>query len=146
MRRTKTWLIPPLLAAAAALAPAPADAGAATYVARPADGGRIALRVDGGRLRSVKATLPSRCENNHGGSWGAPLGIDLTGAVVLRSGGFGFQGQAPSEVRYQLDGRLRGGAIAGRLRLTYLDLDFVGVDDSYLCDTGTVPYRAVKRR
>jgi hypothetical protein len=118
----------------------------ARYVARPADGGRIVLDVDGGRLRRAEATLPARCENNHGGSWSSTLGIALTGAVALRSGRFGIQGQAANEVRYELAGRLRNGVVSGRVRLTYLDLDFVDVDDSYLCDTGTRRYRGVRRR
>jgi hypothetical protein len=145
-RRLPAALLPPLLAVGAAVSLAPADAAAATYVARPADGGRIELEVDRGRLRRAEATLPSRCENNHGGNWDARLRIDLTGAVALRSGRFDIQGQAPDEVRYKFDGRLRDGAISGRMRLTYLDLDFIGVDDSYLCDTGSVRYRGVKRR
>jgi hypothetical protein len=49
-------------------------------------------------------------------------------------------------VRYQFDGRLRGRAISGHVRLTYLDLDFVGGDDSYLCDTEPLRYRATRRR
>ena len=65
--------------------------------------------------------------------------------MALRSGRFAVQGQASNQVRYQLAGRLRNGAISGRVRLTFLDLDFVGVDDSYLCDTGTRRYRGVRR-
>ena len=102
--------------------------------------------VDGARLRRAEATLPARCENNHGGSWSSTLGIALAADVALRSGKFAIQGQAPNEVKYELAGRLRNGAISGRVRLTYLDLDFVGVDDSYVCDTGTLRYRAVRRR
>ena len=116
------------------------------YTARPAGGGRIVLAVDGARLRRAEATLPARCENNHGGSWSSTLGIALAADVALRSGKFAIQGQAPNEVKYELAGRLRNGAISGRVRLTYLDLDFVGVDDSYVCDTGTLRYRAVRRR
>ena len=96
--------------------------------------------------RAWIAPLPARCENNHGGSWSSTLGIALTGAVALRSRRFGLQGQAPNQVRYQLAGRLRNRAISGRVRLTFLDLDFVGVDDSYVCDTGTRRFRAVRRR
>jgi hypothetical protein len=117
----------------------------ARYVARLAGGGQVVLGVDRGRLRRLEAALPARCENNHGGSWSTTLAIALTGDVALRSGRFAFQGQAPSEVSYQLSGRLRNGAISGRVRLTFLDLDFVGVDDSYLCDTGTRRYRGVRR-
>ncbi len=91
------------------------------------------------------AKLPAGCENNHGGSWSSPLGIAWTGDLALRSGRFDIQGRATNQVRYQIAGRLRNGAISGRLRLTFLDLDFVGVDDSYLCDTGTRRYRGVRR-
>ena len=68
--------------------------------------------------------------------------------MALQSGRFGFQGQARNKVRFQVDGRLRNGAISGRIRLTYLDIDHVGVgvDKSFLCDTGTTSYRAVRRR
>ena len=100
----------------------------------------------GRQRRPIRATLPARCENNHGGSWTARLTIALTGRLPLRSAAFGIQGQAPNEVRYQLEGRRRKGAVYGRLRLTFLDLDFIGVDDSYLCDTSSRRYRAVKRR
>jgi hypothetical protein len=41
-----------------------------------------------------------------------------------------------------VSGRVRGDAISGRARLTFLDLDVVGADDSFLCDTGTRRYRA----
>lgn len=123
------------------------DARAARYVARPADGGRIVFHVQGGRLVRVAATLPARCENNHGGSWTATLAVDLNGRLALRSGGFSIQGQARNKVRYQLGGRLRGSAISGSARLTYLDLDFVGPsDDSYLCNTGPTRYRGMRRR
>ena len=103
------------------------------------------LDIDGGRLRRADATLPARCENNHGGSWFSTLGIAWTGGLALRSGRFGIHGQASNGVRYELAGRLRDGAISGRVRLTFLDIDFVGVDDSYLCDTGTRRYRGVRR-
>ena len=33
---------------------------------------------------------------------------------------------------------------AGRGRLTFLDLDFDGADDSFLCDTGTRRSRTVR--
>ena len=148
LRRRSAWwpLSLGALTIGASLWLAPADAGAAEYVARPADGGRIVLEVERGRLRRAEATLPARCENNHGGNWASGLEIRLTGDLALQSGRFDIQGQAPNEVRYDFRGRRRNGAISGRLRLTYLDLDFVGVDDSYLCDTGTRRYRAVKRQ
>ena len=133
-------------AAGAALALAPPDAGAATYAARPAGGGRIALEVVRDRLRRIELALPARCDRNSGGSWRTRLAIDVRDSLALQAGRFGLQGQAPDKVRYQLDGRLRGTAITGRVRLTYLDLDFVGVDDSYLCDTQILRYRAVRRR
>ena len=136
------------LAGAATLPVSAADAMAARYVAKPAGGGRLAFDVVSGELRRIQATLPSRCENNHGGSWSARLAIDESGAVALQSGRFGFQGQARNKVRFQVDGRLRKGALSGRIRLTYLDIDHVGVgvDKSFLCDTGTTSYRAVRRR
>ena len=118
----------------------------ARYVARPAGGGQIVLQVDRGRLRRLDATLPAGCENNHGGRWSSPLGIAWTGDLALQSGRFAIQGRTSNQVRYQLAGRLRNGAISGRVRLTFLDLDFVGVDDSYVCDTGTRRYRGVRRR
>jgi hypothetical protein len=121
-----------------------ADASAARYVATPADGGRIALDVTDGRLLRVRAALPARCENNHGGNWNDRLAVDQHGDLALRNGRFRIQGRAPNRIRYDISGRLRGGAISGRARLTFLDLDFVGADDSYLCDTGTRRYRAVR--
>ena len=136
----------PLLAVPAALALASPEADAARYVAKPAGGGRIALDVVRNQLRRIDVALPSRCERNSGGVWSARLAVDVRGTLALHGGRFGLSGRAPNQVRYQLDGRLRGGAIAGRVRLTYLDLDFVGVDDSYLCDTQTLRYRAVRRR
>jgi hypothetical protein len=134
-----------LLAAGVTLPAASAEA--ARYVARP-DGGKIALVVTGGELRRVDAQLPSRCEDSDGQhSWSAPLGMTLSGgSVALQSNRFSFQGEAPNGVKYQLSGRLRGGAISGRLRMTYLDIDVVGFDESYLCDTGTTGYRATRRR
>lgn len=145
----RTTAIPLLAALTLAGAPAlaPADAGAAAYVARSADGGRVKLQVAGGELRRVDVRLPARCENNHGGNWDTRLGITLSGELALERGRFAIQGRAPNEVRYELRGRRRAGAISGRVRLTYLDIDHVGVgvDDSYLCDTGTSRYRAVKR-
>ena len=145
---SRAWIAPPLIGVVfmfAGTAYAARHDATVRYVARPAGGGRIVLVVDRGRLRRLEATLPAGCENNHGGRWSATLGIALTGDVALRSGRFALQGQAPNEVTYQLSGRLRSGAISGRVRLTYLDLDFVGVDDSYLCDTGTRRYRGVRR-
>jgi hypothetical protein len=97
--------------------------------------GGTSPRPGAGRLRTKEA-------NNHGGSWSARLVLDISGTVALRSGGFGFQGEAPNKVKYQIDGRLRNGVVSGRLRLTYLKLDFIGFDDSYLCDSGTTSYRA----
>jgi hypothetical protein len=125
-----------------------ADAAArvARYVAQPPDGGRIALDVRSDQLRRVAVTLPARCENSHGGSWFARLAIDLTDKLALRSGGFAIQGRAANRVRYEVDGRLRNGAISGRVRLTYLHLDFIGFDGSYVCDTGTRRYRSARRR
>jgi hypothetical protein len=147
-RRACGALVASLIVAVAVAALLPADASALgrVYVAKPAAGGRIVLDVGDGRLRRAAAKVPARCENNHGGSWTATLAIDLRGGVALRSGRFGIQGQSANKVRYQLGGRVRDGAISGRVRLTFLDLDFVGVDDSYLCDTGTRRYRAVRRR
>ena len=92
----RTLLLAALAGAATLPVPA-ADAMAARYVAKPAGGGRIALDVVSGQLRRIQATLPSRCENDHGGSWSARLAIDESGAVALQSGRFGFQGQAPQQ-------------------------------------------------
>jgi hypothetical protein len=121
-----------------------ADASAARYVATPAGGGRIVLNVNDGRLLRARVTVPARCENTHGGNWDTRLAVDRRGDLALQDGGFRIQGRAPSRVRYDVRGRLRGGAISGRARLTFLDLDFVGADESYLCDTGTRRYRAVR--
>jgi hypothetical protein len=145
----------PALAALAAAVPTAGvteTASAARYVAEPAPGGRIALKVKRGVLRSVNAKLPARCENVHGGTWNAPLRIGLRGDLALRRGAFHIEGQAPNGVRYQIKGRLRGGTIAGPARLTYFYNDVVGQgdpdlsDDSYLCDTGTHRYRAKRTR
>jgi hypothetical protein len=147
-RSSRAWLAPLLIGAvltSAGTAHAAQHDATARYVARPAGGGQIVLQVDRGRLRRLEAALPARCENNHGGSWSSTLGIAWKGDVALQSGRFAIQGRASNDVRYQLGGRLRDGAISGRLRLTFLDLDFVGVDDSYLCDTGTRRYRGVRR-
>ena len=40
------------------------DAHAAGYVATPADGGRIVLNVNDGRLVRVRAALPARCDDS----------------------------------------------------------------------------------
>ena len=144
------WIAPLLIGAVLTSAGA---AHAAHQDARERDTSRSRRTAAGsrststrGRLRRAAATLPARCENNHGGSWSSTLGIAWTGAVALRSGGFGIQGRAANGVRYELAGRLRNGAISGRVRLTFLDLDFVGFDDSYLCDTGMRRYRGARRR
>jgi hypothetical protein len=100
------------------------------------------LNVNDGRLVRVRAALPARCENTHGGNWDSRLAVDLRGDLVLQNRRFRIQGRAPSRVRYDVSGRLSGGVISGRARLTFLDLDFVGADDSFLCDTGTRRYRA----
>jgi hypothetical protein len=134
----------PLLGIALSLAAA--DARAATYVAQPAGGGRVELEATRGKLLRAEASLPARCENNHGGSWDGNLVLDLSGELALRRGGrFAIEGQAANGVRYELRGRRRSGAYTGRIWLTYLDIDHVGVDDSYLCDTGRLRYRAVKQ-
>ena len=146
---SRAWIAPLLIGAvltSAGTAHAAQRDATARYVARPADGGRIVLDVDRGRLRRLEATLPVGCENNHGGSWSSTLGIAWSGDVALRSGRFAIQGRASNDVRYQVAGRLRSGAISGPVRLTFVDFDFVGVDDSYLCDTGTRRYRGVRRR
>jgi hypothetical protein len=120
-----------------------ADANARTYVGQPAGGGRITLKLDEGRLRHVKARMPARCESNNGQRWRRTLVVNVSGALALRSGRFSIQGRVPNGVRGDLRGRLRNGRISGRVRLTFLDLDYVGPsDDSYLCDTGTRRYRA----
>jgi hypothetical protein len=124
------------------LSVAVASADARTYVGRFAGGGAIALKVSDGRLRHVAASLPAGCDNNHGGRWTRTLEVDVSGALALRSGRFSVQGEAPNGVRGDLRGRLRNGTIAGRLRLTDLYIDHFGVDESYLCDTGTRPFRA----
>ncbi len=120
-----------------------ADANARTYVGQPAGGGRIAIKIDGGRVRQVEASIPASCESNNGQHWRTTLVVNVSGNLPLRSGRFRIQGQAPNGVRGDLRGRLRSGRISGRVRLTFLDLDYVGPsDDSYLCDTGTRPFRA----
>jgi hypothetical protein len=119
-----------------------ANANAKTYVGQFAGGGSIALKVSGGSLRQVAASMPAGCENNHGGRWTRTLTVNVRGAVPLRSGRFSVQGEAPNGVKGDLRGRLRNGVISGRLRLTYLYLDHFGVDESYLCDTGTRRFRA----
>ena len=129
-------------AVAAGASLAAADADAARYVATPAGGGRVVLNVADGRLVRARAALPARCENTHGGNWDSRLAVSLRGDLALRQGRFRIQGRAPSRVRYDIGGRLRDGAITGRARLTLLDLDFVGADDSFLCDTGPRRYRA----
>jgi hypothetical protein len=121
---------------------AAASADAKTYVGRFAGGGAIGLKISDGRLRQVRASLPAGCENNLGGSWTRTLEVNVSGAVALRSGRFSVQGKAPNGVRGDLHGRLRNGAISGQLRLTELYIDHFGVDESYLCDTGTRPFRA----
>jgi hypothetical protein len=122
-----------------------ADAGAAIYVAQPDGGGRIELEAKRGHLLRADASLPAHCENNHGGTWRDDVGMSLSGDLAFQSGRFHIQGEAPNGVKYDFRGRRRKGAISGRLRMTYLDLDFVGVDDSYLCDTGMTRYRAARR-
>lgn len=119
-----------------------ATANGKTYVGQFAGGGTIALKVSDGHLRQVRASMPAGCENNHGGRWTRTLEVNVKGAVPLRSGRFSVQGEAPNGVKGDLRGRLRNGAISGRLRLTYLYLDHFGVDESYLCDTGTRRFRA----
>ena len=120
-----------------------ADANARTYVGQPAGGGRIAIKIDGGRVRQVEASIPASCESNNGQRWRTTLVVNVSGNLPLRSGRFRIQGRAPNGVRGDLRGRLRSGRISGRVRLTFLDLDYVGPsDDSYLCDTGTRPFRA----
>lgn len=120
-----------------------ADANARTYVGQPAGGGRIAIKIDGGRVRQVEASIPASCESNNDQHWRTTLVVNVSGNLPLRSGRFRIKGQAPNGVRGDLRGRLRSGRISGRLRLTFLDLDYVGPsDDSYLCDTGTRPFRA----
>jgi PKD repeat protein len=121
-----------------------ADASAARYVATPAGGGRIVLNVNDGRLLRASVTVPARCENTHGGNWDTRLAVDLRGDLALEAGRFRIQGRAPSRVRYDVSGRLRDSAIFGRAWLTFLDLDFVGADDSFLCDSGARRYRAVR--
>jgi hypothetical protein len=119
-----------------------ANANAKTYVGPFAGGGAIALKISDGRLRQVRASMPAGCENNLGGRWTRTLEVNVRGAIVLRSGRFSVQGEAPNGVKGDLRGRLRNGVVSGRVRLTYLDLDYVGVDESYLCDTGTRRFRA----
>ena len=119
-----------------------ANANAKTYVGQFAGGGAIALKISDGRLRQVRASMPAGCENNLGGRWTRALEVNVNGAVALRGGRFSIQGEAPNGVKGDLRGRLRNGVVSGRVRLTYLDLDYVGVDESYLCDTGTRRFRA----
>jgi hypothetical protein len=141
-----------LVAGAVLMSGATATASAAKYVAEPAGGGRIVLKVNSGRLRSVKAKLPAGCQNVQGGTWDAPLAVRLRGDLGLRRGVFRIQGEAPNGVRYRIKGRLRDGAITGRARLTFFFNDAIGQgdpdlsDDSYLCDTGAGRYRATRQR
>jgi hypothetical protein len=128
-----------VLLACAALAITAADASAARYIATPDEGGRIVLNVTDGRLQRARAALPARLENTHGGTWDLALVVDLRGDLALE-----IQGRSPSQVRNDVRGRLRESAISGRARLTFLDLDFVGADDSLLCDVGAPRYRAVR--
>jgi hypothetical protein len=136
----------PLAVALLAMVLPAAPANAARYVAEPEAGGQIAFELERGRLRSAEATLPARCENNHGGSWSADLSVALTGDLALRAGRFRIEGRADNDVRYEIRGKRRSGAITGRVWLTYLDIDHVGVgvDDSFLCDTGRTRYRATR--
>jgi hypothetical protein len=134
-----------VLIASAAFVVGAADASAARYVAMPANGGRIALTTTGGRLVGVDAALPAGCMNNHGGSWSSRLALGIRGHAALERGRFRIQGRAANGVRYDVRGRLRNGVISGRIRLTFLDLDFVGADDSFVCDTDAQPYRATRR-
>jgi hypothetical protein len=119
------------------------DANAKTYVGQTTGGGRVAFKIDGGRMRKVEARIPASCESNNGQRWSTTLVVNVSGNLVLRSGRFRIQGRAPNGVRGDMRGRLRRGQIAGRVRLTFLDLDYVGPsDDSYVCDTGTRRFRA----
>jgi hypothetical protein len=130
-----------IVAAAVAVLFSAGAADARTYTGQPA-GGAILLKVNRGHLRQIATRLPAGCENNHGGHWRSTLQINLSGDLQLQAGRFSLQGRAPNQVRYAMSGRLRRGTISGRIRLTYLDLDYVGVDDSYLCDTGSLRIRA----
>ena len=134
----------PLAVAMLAMVLPAAPADAARYVAQPEAGGQVARERERGRLRSADVARPARCENNHGGSWSADLDIALTGDLALRAGRFHIEGQADNEVSYEIRGKRRNGAITGRVWLTYVDIDHFGVDDSYLCDTGKMRYRATR--
>ena len=140
--RTVLLLLAAATAALTLMSVTAANANAKTCVAQFAGGGSIALKVSNGQLRRVAARMPAGCENNHGGRSARTLEVNVKGAVPLRSGRFSVQGEAPNGVKGDLRGRLRNGAISGRVRLTYLYLDHFGVDESYLCDTGTRRFRA----
>ncbi|HEY1274943.1 MAG TPA: hypothetical protein VGF25_08530 [Thermoleophilaceae bacterium] len=139
--RSLSAVLAVLVAATAVLLSSAGSADARTYTGQPA-GGAISLKVQRGHLKQLATRLPAVCQNNHGGSWRSNLQINLSGDLPLRAGRFSLQGRAQNQVRFQVAGRLRGGTISGRIRLTYLDLDYVGYDDSYLCDTSTLRIRA----
>jgi hypothetical protein len=114
-----------------------ADATAATYVANPAGGGRIAINVEDRTLRRVKMTLPARCESNTGRVWETNLAVDLRGNRRIFGRRFRIQGKAANDVRYHVTGRLLGRTmITGRARLTLLALG------PAMCDTSVLRYRA----
>jgi hypothetical protein len=86
---------------------------------------------------SYRIRLDSTYRREQGGFF-QPMTASETHSCSFRSNGVVAGAGASSFA----GGRLRGGAISGRARLTRLDLDFVGADESYLCDTGTRRYRA----
>ncbi len=116
---------------------------AGKHVAIPGSGAKVVLKDQGDELRKLKAKLPARCESSDGQRSKTKLAVKLEGRLPLDGGRFTLAGDAPNGVEIKINGkRLGDGGFKGRVRLTYLDLDFVGPsDDSVLCDSGTVRYR-----
>lgn len=116
---------------------------AGKHVATPGSGAKVVLKDQGDELRKLKVKLPARCESNNGRRSKTKLGVKLEGRLPIVGGRFTLAGEAPNGVEINIKGRrLSDGGFKGRVRLTYIDLDFVGPsDDSVLCDSGTVRYR-----
>lgn len=102
-------------------------------------GGRILLTVEKGKLKRLRGALPAYCERPNG-DFNTVLATHLVGAVKLDgNNSFHVHVDDPNTgVEVNIRGKLKGDAVRGVVRMTYLDLHSGSPSNDTLCDSGVL--------
>jgi hypothetical protein len=140
MRRRLTLLLIVLTLPAATAA----AAQAAVYKDKTGlGGGRLAFKIENGKLKRLSGALPAFCERPNG-DFNTVLTTNLAGSVKLDGKGrFAVHVDDPNTgVEVIVNGKLKNGAVRGVARFTFLDLHPGSPSNDTLCDSGILKYKA----